>query len=66
MFNQQLSKRTFKARTLGYCASPNPCGPVLNSGERANRSELDLKTLDNNLDAHLIRKERNLRVSAKM
>ena len=51
MFNQQLSKRTFKARTLGYCASPNPCGPVLNSGERANRSELGLKTLDNNLDA---------------
>ena len=51
MFSQQLSKRTLKARTLGYCASPNPCGPVLNSGERASRSEPDLKTLDNDLDA---------------
>ena len=48
---QQLSKRTFKARTLGYCASPNLCGPVLNSGKRANRSEPGLKTLDNDPDA---------------
>ena len=53
MFSQQLSKRTLKARTLGYCASPNPCGPALNSGKRASRGEPGLKTLDNDLDARL-------------
>ncbi|MCL4497055.1 MAG: hypothetical protein M1467_02980 [Deltaproteobacteria bacterium] len=53
MFNQQLFKRTFKARTLGYYASPNLCGPVLNSGERVSRSEPGLKTLDNDPDAYL-------------
>ena len=53
MFNQQLSKRTFKARTIEYCASSMLCGPVLNSGKRVSRSEPGLKTLDNDPDAYL-------------
>ena len=53
MFNQQLSKRTFKEHTVGCCASSMLYGPVLNSGKRASRSEPGLKTLDNNPDAYL-------------
>ena len=53
MFNQKLCGRTYKAHTLGYCASLKLCGLVLNSGKRVSRSEQDLKTPDNNPDAYL-------------
>ena len=50
---QKLSKRRLTNAPSSIAQARCNCGPVLNSGKRASRSEPGLKTLDNDPDAYL-------------
>ena len=53
MFEQKLFKRRLTNAPLSIAQAQCNCGLFLNSSKKARSSEADLKTLDNNPDAHL-------------